>query len=632
MTFATRALLATFLLTGIGSAAAQDLVPDDDVPGVLIERDYDIRLAVGGLNYPSNLTFGEGRIWISESGYAAPNVPPTVAEITLPGPDDAPGSGTVTIILTPAMLPPGMLVPPFTDVTYRDGLIYLGHRQVGANEWMVGAYSRFDPDSPVGTFETLLTNLPSVGDHQNNTVVFGSDGRAYFGQGSATNTGVVGADNVGRWVEDAPGFREIAPVEIVLNGDEFTARVPTSLDPDSNAVTAPYRPFDSGPIEPGLVIPAATPATPQDGLIAGSGTVYSFDPDAADPASTLRLEAWGLRNPFGLAFDAADPTRLFVSNNGSDIRGQAGDPNEPLNPDTYVVRGNRPVAQEYDDLFVLTVGGEVEFFGWPDFFHDPETGQPLDPSDATFCNSPVLSAEDCPAPIFDAAFRAGLTVQPAVAEVGLYVSVTGFEPSPSAAFGFEGDLFTTESGSFSPQTGAFEFTGYKVARIEPDTGVEVDFVVNDGTTADELFVPEKMNKPVSAVFFGDQLLVVDLGVADPGIELFQSGTGKVWIVERRGSTASEETAEASRATLRSVFPNPLAGGAARVVVDLPEAGTVRVEVVDVLGRTVAVLADGPAAAGTHELSLSRRDLGSGVYVVRLRADGQTQTRKLTVVR
>ncbi len=623
MTYATR-ILPLLLLCAL-PVAAQDLVPDDDVPGVLIAEGYDLRLGVDGLTFPSNLASGNGRIWISESGFF-PGSPPTVQELTLP--DSGPGAATV--ILTPAMLPLGIALPPFTDVTYRDGMLWLAHRQTGANGWAVGAISRFDPDDPAATFETVITNLPSVGDHQNNTVVFGADGRAYFGQGTATNSAVVGPDNVPRWVVEAPGFREMAPVDITLNGSSFTARVPTSLDPDSNAVTAPYRPFDSGDIAPGVVIPAATPATPQDGIIAGSGAVYSFDPDDADPTSTLRLEAWGLRNPFGLSFDPDDPARLFISNNGSDIRGQAGDPNDPLDPDTYVIRGNRPIAQDEDDLFVITTGGDVEFFGWPDFLHDPETRQPLDVGNELFCDSPVLMAEDCPQPIFDEDFRDGLTVEPAVASVGLYVSVTGFEPSMSEVFGFESDLFVTKSGSFSPQTGAFEFTGYSVSRIGPDTGEEAAFVVNDGDTADELFVPEKLNKPVSAVFLGDRLAIVDLGVLEPGIDLFQTNTGKVWLVERRTVATEGATASAALA-IRSVHPNP-AAGEATVAFELAEAGPVRLALYDVLGREVTLALEGPRPAGPHTATVQTAGLASGVYVVRLAAGGEVQSQRITVTR
>lgn len=624
MSFVSRAALVAACFSLAAPVGAQALVPDDDVEGVLIEDGYDLRLVVDGLNYPSNLAHGDGRIWVTESGFAAPDVPPTVLELTL----SESGEGSTRVILTPAMLPMGMLVPPFTDATYRDGMLYLGHRQVGANGWRVGAYSRFSPDDPVGTFETVITNLPSVGDHSNNTIVFGEDGRAYFGQGSATNTGVNGPDN--SWISDAPGFREIAPVDIVLNGVEFSPRVPFDADPDADGVTAPYRPYDSGAIDAGFIIEGATPDNPQDGIIAGSGTVYSFDADADDPVSTLRLEAWGLRNPFGLTFDADDPTRLFVSNNGSDIRGQAGDPNDPLDPSTFVIRGSRPVAQEEDDLFVLEVGGDAEFFGWPEFFHSRETGEPVLANDPLFCDSPAMTDSDCPGLIFDETFRNSLTVQPALTEVGLYVSVVGIEPSTSAAFGFEGEVFSAESGSFSPQTGAFEFTGYKVARIDPDSGLEVDFLVNQGSTVEELLVPSSLNKPLAPVFIGDRMYLVDLGVAEPGVNVFQSGTGKVWVVENRNVVSIEDDA-ATGLALRPVQPNPTSG-TATVSFGLEAATDVRVAVYDVLGREVSVLEDGARAAGSHTVSVEIAGLPSGVYVVRLEGAGAALAQRFTVAR
>ncbi|WP_420456663.1 T9SS type A sorting domain-containing protein [Rubrivirga sp.] len=623
MTHVTRALVAALLVLGTSPLSAQTLVPDDDVPGTLVESGYNLRLGVGGLNYPSGITFGDGRAWVSEAGF--PGVPPTVKEVTFA----ADTAGTALAILTPGMFPDGMVLPPFTDVTWRDGMLWLSHRQVGANGWKVGAISRFDPDDPVATFETVLTNLPSVGDHATNAVVFGADGRAYFGQGSATNSGVVGADN--DWVADAPEFREIAPVEITLDGDEFTTVVPFFADPEGDDVTAPYRPFGSGPIDAGFVVPAATPDAPQDGMIIGTASVYSFDPDADDAASTLRLEAWGFRNPFGLAFDAQDPTRLFVSNNGSDIRGQPGDPNDPLDPETFVIRGTRPIAGDQDDMFVLTVGGDVEFFGWPDFFHDPQTDEVLSVGDDRFCMSPVLDEEDCPSPVFADAFRDGLTVEPAFTAVGQFVSVTGFSPSTSAAFGFPGDLFVTESGSFSPQTGAFAFTGYKVSRIDRETGEEVDFVVNDGDTPEELFVPEAFNKPVMAAFMGDQLAIVDLGVLEPGINLFQSNTGKVWLLTNMGGTASENRRASDGTALRSVYPNPVAD-VATVAFDLGVSASVRLSVVDVLGREVAVAAQGVRPAGSHTATVPTAGLPAGVYVVRLEVEGRVQSQRFTVAR
>ena len=620
-------LLIFLLMTSAGrQLPAQDLVPDDDTPGVLVPAGYDLRLVVTGLNFPSNIAAGNGRYWVCESGYL-PTIPPTVKEITLP----AAGTGTATAILTPAMLPMGTLLPPFTDVVYHDSLLYLGHRQVGVNAWMVGAYSRFDPDNPVETFETILTNLPSVGDHSNNTLVFGPDGRAYFGQGSATNTGVVGPDN--GWVTDAPMFHEKAPVDIVLNGSDFTARVPSPADPDSNAVTAAYRPFDSGAIDSGLVIRAAIPARPDMGIIAGSGTVYSFDPSPAndDVASTLRLEAWGLRNPFGLAFDATDSTRLFISNNGSDIRGQAGDPNDPLNPATFVIQGSRPIAQDYDDMFEITTGGKAEFFGWPDYFHDPETKAVLEVTDSLFCESPALTQEDCPGYLFAASFRDSLKVSEAFTEVGLYVSVTGFTASTSDTFGYQGNLFVTESGSFSPQTGAFTFTGYKVSRIDHETGDIFDFVVNVGSTPEELFVPTKMNKPVADLFVGDQLAIVDLGVVEPGIDIFQSGTGKVWLLSKTTTTASGDLFRNFGAELSSVVPNPTADDAT-IKLSLHKALEGTITLHDMNGHLVGTAFTGLLQPGIQRIELSVGNLPPGTYLVQLASADGVLTRRFIVAR
>ncbi len=57
---------------------------------------------------------------------------------------------------------------------------------------------------PDGTKEDIIEGLPSNGDHHNNRVVFGPDGKLYFGQGTATNSGVVGRDN--GWVKEHPFF------------------------------------------------------------------------------------------------------------------------------------------------------------------------------------------------------------------------------------------------------------------------------------------------------------------------------------------------------------------------------------------------------------------------------------------
>ncbi len=78
-------------------------------------------------------------------------------------------------------------------------------------------------------------------------------------------------------------------------------------------------------------------------------------------------------------------------------------------------------------------------------------------------------------------------------------------------------------------------------------------------------------------------------------------------------------------------PNP-ARGLATVTVSLAEAGPVTVAAFDALGRRVAVLHDGPLAAGARALALAAGALPPGLYVVRAVAGRSMATRRVVVVR
>ncbi|MEO1478768.1 MAG: T9SS type A sorting domain-containing protein, partial [Bacteroidota bacterium] len=110
--------------------------------------------------------------------------------------------------------------------------------------------------------------------------------------------------------------------------------------------------------------------------------------------------------------------------------------------------------------------------------------------------------------------------------------------------------------------------------------------------------------------------------------------------DRRPEPEPEQTAEAAPSIndlLAQVqgeatpAPNPV-HQSARVRYVLPEASNVRVSVYDVLGREVAVLAEGarPAGEGTVRFDASR--LASGFYVLRLLTEQGAVTRRVTVVR
>jgi hypothetical protein len=94
--------------------------------------------------------------------------------------------------------------------------------------------------------------------------------------------------------------------------------------------------------------------------------------------------------------------------------------------------------------------------------------------------------------------------------------------------------------------------------------------------------------------------------------------------------ANEDESTVPQVLQLEAYPNPLTE-AVTLSYALPEAGPVRLAVYDLLGREVAVLADGMQPMGRHEARLD--GLAAGVYVVRMEAgDGEELlTRRVTVV-
>jgi hypothetical protein len=86
--------------------------------------------------------------------------------------------------------------------------------------------------------------------------------------------------------------------------------------------------------------------------------------------------------------------------------------------------------------------------------------------------------------------------------------------------------------------------------------------------------------------------------------------------------------------LAPVQPNPLRG-AGRIGFALPSASSVRLSVVDVQGREVAVLAEGVFEAGRHQVrweGASAGQVGPGLYFVRLSVAGRSLVRRTVVTR
>jgi hypothetical protein len=87
--------------------------------------------------------------------------------------------------------------------------------------------------------------------------------------------------------------------------------------------------------------------------------------------------------------------------------------------------------------------------------------------------------------------------------------------------------------------------------------------------------------------------------------------------------------------LAPVQPNPLRGGG-RIGFALPRAAHVRLSVIDVQGREVAVLAEGVREAGRHQVRWEGAggggQVGPGLYFVRLSVAGRSLVRRTVVTR
>ena len=487
-------VLVAMLFATVLTIEAQSASPSNAV----VPPGYTMTAVATGLNFPTAMTFQGDSIWVTEAGIITP---PAVKRID--------NKGNITTQLTASMLPAGVLVSPVTGITSAQGWIWLVHRQM-VDGVPVGAISKFKPQDPVGTFQTVLSGLPFFGDHPGSSIEFGPGGRAYFTTGLPTNSGVVGPDN--SWAVSHPTFHDFPPLDIQLSGIGYQTSKPFALDPTATRITEPYMAFGGGTVPAGTVVPGVSPAAPGNGIITvGAGAVYSFDAHAADAASTLRLEGWGFRNDYGVALDPFHPDLLFVSNNGADSR------------------GSRPIANDWDDMFVIHIGSGVQFFGWPDYFHDPVTRQPLPVTDSLFC-PPSPPYGICPQFAFSSSFRAGLTVQPAFAELENHSSANMFDFSPNADFGYMGDIFVAETGSIPPGTGATSLVGYKVARIDRTTGAVSDFIAHTVSDTATIFEPDGFNKPIDVKFQGVDMFIVDFGVFAPAKPT--PGTGKIWMVSR----------------------------------------------------------------------------------------------------
>lgn len=439
---------------------------------VALPEGYAIEAVATGLTFPTGVAVDDsGRVYVVESGYSYGEAWATPRLLRVE-PD-----GKTSLVAS------GRNNGPWTGVAFHKGAFYVAE----GGQMLGGAILRIDMD---GKITPLIENLLGKGDHHTNGPRIGPDGMIYFGEGTATNAGVVGEDNYRfGWLKRFPDFHDIPGQDITLAGENYTSGNP--FNPGERKVTGAFLPFGT-PSTKGQVIKGQVPC---------GGSVMRIPLGGGKP----ELVAWGFRNPFGLAFAPDD--KLYVTDN------------------MYDDRGSRKVFGCGDLLWEVRQG---VWYGWPDF----HGGKPLDSgrdyaSPADERPRMLLARHPNPPP------------QP-VAKFGVHASANGFDFSSSPEFGHVGEPFVALFGDQAPDVGkALEPVGFKVVRVDPKTGVIHDFAVNKG----KLNGPATriggagLERPVAARFSpdGTALYVVDFGVmlmTPKGPQPF-ANTGVIWKITRR---------------------------------------------------------------------------------------------------
>jgi len=108
-----------------------------------------------------------------------------------------------------------------------------------------------------------------------------------------------------------------------------------------------------------------------------------------------------------------------------------------------------------------------------------------------------------------------------------------------------------------------------------------------------------------------------------------SGTDRFVITTKASSEIDNDLPQAIN--LRQNYPNPF-NPTTVIEYALPESVNVILEVYNMLGQRVAILAEGQRTAGLHTLDFDAKHLTSGVYMYRLTAGTTVLNKRMTIVK
>jgi glucose/arabinose dehydrogenase len=394
---------------------------------------------------------------------------------------------------------------PIGGMVATGGKVFVTHRDENGRG-RITAFS-YDGKTPP---KTIVADLPAQGDYGITDIALHPNGRLYFGVGAATNSGVVGLDNLqAGWVKRHPNVCDVPYVDLKLNGFRFDTKNPFASIFGGNdiAVTGPFQPFGKSD-QTGIPRPNGKP----------TAAVYSCEQGGGD----LKVEAHGIRNPAGLTFN--EYGTLYITDQGMELR------------------GTRPIMDD-PDTFLKMVGGEA-WYGWPDFSADlrPITEDQFQPP------RDLAIRYGYPNVRFLIDHGASRLIPPSPGSLlfGVFRPLAGaskfdFAPASPAFRKYRGDAVVALFGDRAPFATSGRAitgpTGYKIARVNLDSRKVEDFIRNtrdlpgSRLKVDEKSLVNLLERPIDVKFGPDgAMYVLDFGqlVMKNGHPSVKPGTGKIF--------------------------------------------------------------------------------------------------------
>jgi glucose/arabinose dehydrogenase len=425
---------------------------------------YHIEAFAKNLSVPTTAIFDQNDLIVAESGWKD-TAKPRILRIK--------DNGEVQTLAQDGLL------SPVTGLLKVDGKLYISHK---------GKVSVLEN----GKLRDVVTGLPSNGDHQNNNIVLGPDKKIYIGQGTVTNSGVVGEDNSSfGWLPQYPREHDVPCRDVTLTGQNFQTSDVLNKDNKNKVNTGAYKSFGTESKD-GEVIKGNTKC---------NGSILRFNPDG----SSLEMYAWGFRNPFGLKFDKSG--QLFATFHGADVR------------------GSRSIYEDSDYFVKVKKDG---WYGWPEYFDGKPVTDPRfkDPTRS----QPTFLWKDHPK--LDSAY---LTFPS-------HSASNGFAFSPGGNFGYQGDAFVAYYGSYSVATAGTDvrLPGFKIVKVDMKSKEISDFAINNLPGPSYINLQGGFDRPSDVVFGPDSsMYVIDWGASTIGPQglKYVAGSGVIWRVYKDGMNA-----------------------------------------------------------------------------------------------